>query len=387
MARFAPRSRRQRLDYLVYNMSIPTEREAVRTNVIARLEKLKAMVAKLQKCRRVDTKRLNGLAGEWGEQRLDFWERTMNQAPRPVYDALLGGDGSIRSVSFLRFKPRDKAALAPFQKDIRTEVETAGFFECKDGGKLIELLQDRKNWTPDWSGTLEAIGKATAKTRRVFARLKRDGIDDFRPTVGEIEVKAVEIVEQNLPAWMPRGDQPIAPEHERLLRAGAFKPRLLAQESGLEMDGSEAFEPVLSATGLRVCLRNEYRPIEIDAEIENALESVGSNGKLSLRPVTWLPGRGEELKTQDLWCLGGPERRKDKPWRPRKDYVGSKTITSELRFQKHGKSPYPSLLAKWVSRSRRKGAPMDVDSDPSSCENYYAEDWIHEQIAEWNPRT
>jgi hypothetical protein len=73
-------------------------------------------------------------------------------------------------------------------------------------------------------------------------------------------------------------------------------------------------------------------------------------------------------------------------WTPRASYVGRKTICTATRFQKQGKNPVATTIDGWVKSAKRKGTPIDIDSDPANRENYYPEAWIMERIGTWNPR-
>lgn len=76
-----------------------------------------------------------------------------------------------------------------------------------------------------------------------------------------------------------------------------------------------------------------------------------------------------------------------KPWEPSPGFVGVKTIMYDERFQKKGKNPPRTTIDAWIKSAARAGNPIRKEMAADSQEVHIPENWVHEQIRGWNPRT
>lgn len=74
------------------------------------------------------------------------------------------------------------------------------------------------------------------------------------------------------------------------------------------------------------------------------------------------------------------------PWEPPDGFVGTKTITSDPRFRKHGKNPPRTTIDQWYQDAVKRGEPPERHYAPDSREVYLPLRWVTERIASWHPR-
>lgn len=65
-------------------------------------------------------------------------------------------------------------------------------------------------------------------------------------------------------------------------------------------------------------------------------------------------------------------------WRPPEGFIGSKTIEQDYMVPR-------TTLQRWHNRDIGKLSPL-IERDPKTRENYYPEDWVKKQVAQWKPR-